>query len=218
MGGKYSKVANPYYRDLKVLEGRSINEFNHKMNLIYKEDDSKIGIYFLNKRDLLFTFPDLTSVQIHEIIMLFDSFQTDRISSIDFWGGLILLSSDNNDDKLSNCFKLIDTNHDNYIGYYDMTILLSCITRGVALLRGYQQLPYALIERYTIDLFKNNRHLLNPNGEIRLIDFMSYVLTDAVVSQYISALGMPVAEVDAGNTMMIIMNIMVVMMILVIMI
>lgn len=199
MGGKYSKVSNAYYMDLKDLEGRSINEVNHKMNLLYKEDETKVGIYFLTKRDLLYIFTDLSSVQIHEIIMLFDPLQTDHISSIDFFGALTLLSSNNNDEKITNCFKLIDTNHDSYIGYYDVNILLSCITRGVALLRGYQQLPYIMIERYAIDLFKNNKHLLNTTGEIRLIDFKSYILSDAVVSQYISALGMPVADVDAGN-------------------
>jgi len=198
MGGKYSKVANAYYMDLKDLEGRSINEINHKMNLIYREDETKIGIYFLTKINLLYSFPDLTSVQIHEIIMLFDPFQTDQISSLDFWGALILLSSNNNDDKITHCFKLIDINHDSFIGYYDVTILLSCITRGVALLRGYLPLPYTLIERYSIDLFKNNKHLLNASGEIRLIDFKSYILSDAVVGQYISALGMPVTDVDAG--------------------
>lgn len=117
----------------------------------------------------------------YQIIHSFDPNQTDSISSLDFWGALILLSNTDNDDKISNCFKLMDINEDGYLNFNDIMILLQCITRGVAKLRGYDIIPTQIIERFTIELFKVNKDVLNDNNEVNIADFKVFVISDNLV-------------------------------------
>lgn len=43
MGGKYSKIVNSYFNDLKTLEGLPLNEIRNKMNLLNKWNPNKFG-------------------------------------------------------------------------------------------------------------------------------------------------------------------------------
>jgi hypothetical protein len=98
MGGKYSKVQQEYFRELRMLEGLSIIEIRSKMIGISKTFN-KTGVYLLTKDDITFAL-DIPPVQMYQIIMMFDHGQSGSISSLDFWGALALLSCNGNEEKV----------------------------------------------------------------------------------------------------------------------
>lgn len=197
MGGKYSKVVNPCYPALKTLEGISLTELKGKVTGIAKHKQ-KSGVYFLTKTDILWAFEKLTELQLYQIISSFDISQNGNIPSLDFWGALALLSADGNDDKINFCFKLMDLNNDDYLSYSDLVVVMSCATRGVAKLRGYTVMPYEYLDRMAMEAFRVCKKSLSKDGEISILDFRAVLLSDDLVGQYLSNLGVPVVEVDAA--------------------
>ena len=71
-----------------------------------------------------------------------------RISSLEFWGTLALLSTDDIEDKINFCFRLMVANEDfsvldddPYLGYNDLVVLLICLTRGVTKVKNMVNIP-----------------------------------------------------------------------------
>jgi len=197
MGGKYSKVVNPYFPALKVLEGMTIAAIKGKMTAI-AQSANKSGVYFLNKADIAWSVERLNELHLYQIMSLFDVSQNGNVSSLDFWGALVLLSADDNDSKVNQCFQLMDLNRDDFLSYNDLVIAMVCVTRGVAKIRGYMLMPFDYIDKMVVEIFRVCRKTLNEHGEISLLDFRAVLLSDDLVGQYLSNLGVPVVEVDAA--------------------
>lgn len=197
MGGKYSKVMHPSFPSLKKLEGLSIIDIRACIVSIAKSTH-KSGLYFLTKNEVSWTFDWLNEVQLYHILSLFDVSQNGNIPSLDFWGSLILLSADGNNDKVNHCFKMMDLNDDEHLSFNDLVVVMTCATRGVAKLRGYALMPTDYIEKIVIEAFRVCKKTLNEEGEISLLDFRTVLLADDLVGQYMASLGVPVVEVDAA--------------------
>jgi Ca2+-binding EF-hand superfamily protein len=197
MGGKYSKVVNPYFRALKVLEGMTLAEIKAKMAEIAKAKQ-KTGIYFLSKNDIAWALSKLNEIQLYQIITLFDVSENGNISSLDFWGALGMLSEDSNDDKINFCFRMMDLNNDDHLSYNDLVIAMNCVTRGVAKMRGYAVMPQEYLDKMALEAFRVCKKVLNEHGEISSLDFRVVLLSDDLVGQYMASLGVPVVEVDAA--------------------
>jgi Ca2+-binding EF-hand superfamily protein len=197
MGGKYSKVVNPHYPALKVLEGLSLPELKGKLSGMAKAKH-KAGVYFLTKSDISWAFEQLMDLQLYYIVSLFDLSRNGNIPSLDFWGALALLSAASNDEKINFCFKMMDLNNDEYLSYSDLVIVMNCATRGVAKFRGYMVMPYEYLDRMAMEAFRVCKKSLSPEGEISMLDFRAVLLSDDLVGQYMSNLGVPVVEVDAA--------------------
>jgi len=197
MGGKYSKVVNPYFPALKVLEGMSLATIKGKITTI-AQSQGKSGVYFLSKGDVAWSLDRLNEIHLYQILSLFDVSKNGNIPSLDFWGALVLLSADDNDNKINHCFKLMDLNHDDYLSYSDVVIAMVCMTRGVANIRGYKQMPHEFIDKMIVEIFRVCKKSLIEDGEISLLDFRTVLLSDDLVGQYLSNLGVPVVEVDAA--------------------
>ena len=113
--------------------------------------------------------PDVISERnIHEI----------RIGSLDFWGGLALLATDGIDEKVNFCFRLmiaiedystgiIDENP--YLSFNDIIVLMICVTRGVAKLKGFINIPpevsHTPIHPYTHTMRRMALQLLHGSFE-----------------------------------------------------
>ena len=197
MGGRYSRVVNPYCLQLKILEGMSIAEINSKQFNLFKNFNKK-GIYFLTKNDIAWSLNKLSGIQLHQIMVLFDFSQTGNVSSLDFWGALTMLSSADNNEKINHCFKMMDLDEDEHVCYNDLVVLMICVTRGVAKLRGYRIIPPELIEKMLVDTFRVCKASLNVRGELSMVDFVAMLLSNELVGQYFGNLGVAVVEIDAS--------------------
>lgn len=197
MGGKYSKVVNPYFPGLKVLEGIDIAVIKAKVSSVSRTMH-KIGIYFLTKNDIAWAIDTLDEIHLYQIVSSFDVAQNGHIPSLDFWGAIAMLSGDSNDDKISFCFKMMDLNNDEHLCYNDLVTAMICVTRGVAKLRGYAIMPTEYLEKMALEAFRLCKKTLNEDGEIGLLDLRAVLMSNDLVAQYMANLGVPVVEVDAA--------------------
>eukprot|EP01038_Epipyxis_sp_PR26KG_P010543 gene10543-14165_t len=180
MGVQYSKVI----QKVNVAEelnfsGLSLIDIRTKMLRISRKYN-KYGTYFLNKNDIKLIFDNFDDIQIYKCFTIFNdknSVNPLQISSLDFFGGLTLLSQDNMEDKVIFLYQMGDLDEDDFMSYDDLFILLSSISRGCSLLKGYLQVPSELIDRIIIESFKANSKTLNSNGEISLMDFKAFVVS-----------------------------------------
>jgi hypothetical protein len=165
MGGKYSKVVNPYFPAPLVLEGMTLADIKSKIAEVAKVKQ-KAGIYFLSKSDIAWALSKLNEIQLYQIITLFDVSENGNIPSLDFWGALAMLSEDSNDDKINFCFKMMDLNNDDHLSYNDLVIAMNCVTRGVAKMRGYAVMPQEYLDKMALEAFRVCKKALNEHGEI----------------------------------------------------
>lgn len=72
------------------------------------------------------------------------------IGSLDLWGTLAILTNDSVNDKLLFCLRLIDPNPITSAAisasYNDLFVLILCITRGIAKLKGFDAIPVTIID------------------------------------------------------------------------
>lgn len=197
MGGKYSKVVNPTYPDVK-LTGFTIVEIRAKMMGLAK-NYSKSGVYFLNIDDIRYCFNDITEVALYRLFKQFDiNGHNMKIGSLDFWGSLILTAADNVAEKVKFCLKLMDLNGSGFMSYNDLLVLLLCVSRGITCLKGYPEMPGEVAEKLIVECFRANKTNLNGAGEIELEEFASYMLADDYCITYLSSLGVKAAPVDSN--------------------
>ena len=113
----------------------------------------------------------------------------DRISSIDFWSTLILLSTGSVDEKIISCCKLIDVADTGFISYSNLLILFICSTRGVAKLKGFTLIPLEHLEKTLIEIFAAHAKLLNENGDISITNLRDYMKSNDIIRTYLNSLG-----------------------------
>ena len=198
MGGKYSKVVNDYFPDLKVLQNLNLDSIRKKINNIAKESDRE-GVYFLTKADIVQVFKgEISDVHIYQCMLVFDYNQNGRISSLDFWGALVMFSAGSNAEKVKYCWEMLDLNGDGFLSFNDIVVLIICVTRGIAKMRGYMLMSPDFIDRYLVEAFRVNKKMLNENGEMPMSEFRTFLLSDELTVQYLAALGTAEVPVDAA--------------------
>jgi hypothetical protein len=93
---------------------------------------------------------------------------------------------------------MMDLNEDEYLTFNDLFVVIMCATRGVAKIRGYAEMPSNFVEKLLIEAFRVSKSNLSDMGEMSMYDLKNVLLSDELVSQYMSNLGVPVVEVDAA--------------------
>lgn len=155
-------------------------------------------MYFVGRKELQTVF-GLTDEQIFECLSLLNvNKEVTRVGSIDFWGALALASSGSSEDKISFCFRLMDSNKDDHLSLNELVIVLICITRGLSKLKGLELIPEELIDRIVNSAFISERKKLRSDGEISSNAFVSFALANETCRQYLAAIGAKVPPVDAA--------------------
>jgi hypothetical protein len=121
-----------------------------------------------------------------------------KISSLDFWCGLALASSGANDDKLTFCAKILDTNSDDLLSYNEVLVLVLCATRGIACLKGLEFVPEETLDKVVMDAFSTNQKNLKDNGEIPVHILVNFLLSQELCRAYLVALGAKIPPVDTA--------------------
>ena len=119
-----------------------------------------------------------------------------RLSSVDFWSTLLLLSTATVDEKIMSCCKLLDINDSGFISYNNLLILFICSTRGAAKLKGFNLIPLERLEKTLIEIFAGNSKTLNENGDIAIEDMRNCMKTNDVIRTYLNSLGTRVEAAD----------------------
>ncbi|RYH28600.1 EF-hand domain-containing protein [archaeon] len=196
MGQKFVTVLREPDVVIDVLREMTIVDVRAKaseMNKLFRGQP----LYFLGRKELqkVFRFNDR---QIMECIKVFSVHKTViRIGCVDFWGALALASSGASDEKIGFCFKLMDANRDDYLSTNEVVILLICITRGLARLKGFDVIPEEILDSVVLTAFQNERKKLNSHGEISMNAFIGFCLANDITRGYLASIGAKVPPVDA---------------------
>eukprot|EP01031_Cornospumella_fuschlensis_P034682 gene34682-41998_t len=154
-------------------------------------------LYFLGRKELHQVFK-LNDRQVMECIKVFSVHnKVIRIGCVDFFGALALAASGASDEKIGFCFKLMDANRDDYLSTNEMVILLICITRGLARLKGFDVIPEEILDGIVMTAFQNERKKLNSHGEISVNSFIGFCLANDLTRGYLASIGAKVPPVDA---------------------
>lgn len=158
----------------------------------------KKNLYFFENRELA----EVMGMSGEEVYLCVNLFAKNagmtKISSLDFWCGLALASSGANDDKLTFCAKILDTNSDDLLSYNEVLVLVLCATRGIACLKGLEFVPEETLDKVVMDAFSTNQKYLKDNGEIPVHILVNFLLSQELCRAYLVALGAKIPPVDTA--------------------
>lgn len=195
MGPKYSKAVRNTPAKLDKLKSMTILEVRTK-SLMMSKLFGKKGLYFFESGELE-DILDLTGDEVYLCLNLFaKNAGMQRVSSLDFWCALALAASGANDDKISFCCKIMDTNGDDRLSYNEVVVLLLCATRGVACLKGLEFIPEETVDKVAMEAFSTNQKSLRENGDILVSTLANFILSQELCRSYLVALG---AKIPPGR-------------------
>lgn len=152
----------------------------------------------MNRKQFQWTF-QLNDIATYKLFQKFDPELKGYIAAYDLWGALALASTAPVSDKINFIFYLIDLNHDNFLGSLDLNLILRCVTRGFAHLKGILHVPLKTIKILATEAFQRSGVILNESGEISLRDLRPYFLLDDKPRTYLSNLGTLIVVEDSSK-------------------
>ena len=139
----------------------------------------------------------LNSMQTFELFRLMDKEHMFRISLLDLWGSLVLLTLDlSPDDKVEQCWYLANKSNSGWLPLHDFKALMTCVMRGLSRLKNIHVFPETSVGKFIKSML--SFAMPNEKGEISLRDVRGYMSMDENCRSYFSALGAKAAIIDTG--------------------